>query len=209
MLRILVVDDFPVVRQGVVNALKEEGGFSQIDEANNGQEALAMIRDVEYDVVISDISMPGKGGIELLKEIKAFKPSLPVLMLSMHPEDQYAVRAIKAGAAGYISKTCEPQELTQAILKVSQGGKYLTPAVAESLAMAVGHPGEGDLHAQLSDREFEVMCKIGSGRSVSDIAEDMNLSVKTISTYRSRILEKMNMRHNAELTRYVIEKNLI
>ena len=209
MLKILIADDFPIVRQGVIQALQEEGSLEKIDEANTGHEALEKIRANHYDVVLLDISMPGRGGIEVLKEIKALKPNMPVLMLSMYPEDQYAIRAMKAGASGYVNKTQDLKDLVEAVRKVASGRKYVSEELAENLAFSINRNLDQPLHKVLSDREFEVFRKIASGKTVSEIADEMSLSVKTISTYRSRILEKMTIKNNAEITRYAIQNKIV
>ena len=209
MLNILVADDFPIVRQGVIQSLQEEGKVKTCDEAKTGQEVMEKVRANKYDVVLLDISMPGRGGIDVLKDIKSLRPDLPVLMLSMYPEDQYALRAMKAGASGYVNKTKDTSVLIEAINKVAAGRKYVTPELAEKLAFNLDKNTEAPMYKQLSDREFEVFRKIASGKTVSEIADELSLSVKTISTYRARILEKTDLKNNAEITRYAIEHNLV
>ncbi len=209
MLKILIADDHPVVRRGLIEALASQEDISVEAEAGNGPEVIEKLMEQDFDVILLDISMPGKSGIEVLKSIKVMKKNIPVLILSTHPEDQYALRALRSGASGYLTKDCETEILTQAIRKVSSGGRYVSPALAEKLAFEVGIDTSKALHESLSDREYEVLCKIASGKTVSQIAEEFRLSVKTISTYRARILEKMNMQNNAELTNYAIKNSLV
>lgn len=209
MIRILVVDDHAIVREGLKQILNDVEDMSVLAEAANGQEALDEIRRATFDVILMDISMPGRSGLEILKDIRGEHPKLPVLILSMHPEEQYAVRALRAGAAGYMNKAGAPDELIGAIRKVSAGRKYVSPSVAERLAFELGTDLEKLPHEQLSDREYQVMLMLASGRTVSEIADELCLSVKTISTYRARIMEKMNLKKNAELTLYAVEHHLL
>jgi two-component system, NarL family, invasion response regulator UvrY len=209
MIRILVVDDHTIVREGLKQILADVNDMSVLDEAGNGQDALAKIRESEFDVVLLDISMPGRSGLEVLKEIKAERPKLPVLILSMHAEEQYAVRALRAGASGYLTKASAPDELIGAIRKVSCGRKYVSASLAEKLALELDIDTKKPPHATLSDREYQVMLMLASGKSVTEIADELCLSVKTISTYRSRVMEKMNMKKNAELTLYAIQNHLV
>lgn len=209
MIKILIADDHAVVRKGLKQILDETSDIVAADEAKNGQEVLEKIRKSDYDIVMLDISMPGRSGIEILKQIKDERPEISVLVLSMHPEEQYAVRALKAGASGYLTKDSAPEELIEAIRKISQGGKYITISLAEKLAFDLEIDSEKPLHETLSDREYEVMCKIASGKTIKEIAEELFLSIKTISTYRSRILEKMKMKSSAELTHYAIKHGLV
>jgi DNA-binding NarL/FixJ family response regulator len=209
MIRILVVDDHAIVREGLKQILSDVKDMAVLAEAANGQEALESIRRRSFDVILMDISMPGRSGLEILKEIRNEQPKLPVLILSMHPEEQYAVRSLRAGAAGYLNKSSAPDELIGAIRKVSAGRKYVSPSVAEKLALELGtDPGKSP-HELLSDREYQVMMMLASGKSVSEIAQELCLSVKTISTYRSRIMDKMNMKKNAELTLYAVQNHLL
>jgi len=208
MLRILVVDDHAVVREGVKQILADVSDMVVQGEAGDGREALEKAMQHDYDLILLDISMPGRGGLEILKEIKTRQPKMPVLILSMHPEEQYAIRALRAGAAGYLTKASAPQELIGAIRKASRGGKYVTTSLAEKLAFELDVDTEKPLHETLSNREYQVMLMLASGKTVSEIAEDLCLSAKTISTYRSRIMEKMGMKKNAELTLYAV-KNLL
>ncbi len=184
-------------------------GTVTVGECGNAPDLLELVRRKKWDVVILDITMPGSTGTETLKQLKVECPKLPVLVLSMHPEDQYAVRMFKAGADGYLSKASAPEELVAAVKKVLGGGQYVSPALAEKLALTVKSSTRGVPHENLSDREYEVMCLIASGKTVSEIAETMHLGVTTISTYRGRILEKMNMKNNAELTRYAVQHGLV
>jgi two-component system invasion response regulator UvrY len=209
MVNVIVIDDHPIVRQGLKQILLEEADMAVYGEAQNSQEALNLIRKRDWDIVVLDISMPGRGGLDVLKEIKHERPKLPVLILSIHPEDQYAVRALKAGASGYLNKESAPEELVQAIRKILRGGKYVSSALAEKLVSDLGMGIEKPLHETLSDREYQVMLMIASGKTTSEIAEEMALSIKTVSTYRARILEKMGMKSNGDLTYYVIKNNLI
>jgi DNA-binding NarL/FixJ family response regulator len=180
-----------------------------IDEASTGQEVLEKVFKKEFDVVLLDISMPGKSGLEILKELKSHRSKLTVLVLSMHPEEQYAVQVFKAGASGYLTKESAPDELLTALRKVSSGGKYVSSSLAEKLAYALEKDVEKAPHEILSTREYEVMRKIASGKTVTDIARELFLSPKTISTYRTRILEKMNMKNNVELVRYALKNHLV
>lgn len=178
-------------------------------EALNGQQALEKAWTEPYDVVILDITMPGRNGLDVLRDLKRERPRLPVLVLSMHSEDQFAIRTLKAGASGYMTKESAPDELVKAIRKVHAGGRYVSPALAERMAFALEGPSDSLPHERLSDREYQVLCMIASGKSVTQIADEISLSVKTISTYRSRILAKMGMKTNAELTRYAIRNQLV
>jgi len=209
MIRILVADDHAVVRQGVKQILAEVKDITVKDEAQNGTETLKKVAEQDFDVVLLDISMPGRSGLEVLEDIKARYPKLPVLILSMHPEEQYAVRALKAGASGYLTKASAPQELIGAIRKAAGGGKYVTASLAEKLVDQLEVDTEKLPHELLSNREHQVMLMLAGGKSVSDIADELNLSVKTISTYRTRVMSKMCMKKNAELTLYAVHNKLI
>ena len=209
MIRILVADDHSVVREGIKQILAGQEGLVVEDEAGSGQEVLSRLAEKTYDLILLDISMPGRSGLEILEEIKVMQPKLPVLILSMHPEEQYAVRMLRAGASGYLTKASAPQELISAIQKVSRGGKYVTASLAEKLAFELDARAEKPLHERLSNREYQVMLMLAAGQSVSEVAEALCLSAKTISTYRARILEKMDMKKNAELTLYAVKNNLI
>jgi two-component system, NarL family, invasion response regulator UvrY len=209
MIEILIVDDHAVVRTGLRQILSEISDMIITDEACDAKEALDKIRTNDYSIVVLDIALPGKSGLDALKEIKLERPGLPVLILSMYPEDQYAIRVLKSGAAGYMTKESAPEELVKAVRTVAGGKKYISPSVAERLASQLDFSGKKELHEMLSDREYQVLCMIASGKPSGEIAEELSLSVKTISTYRSRILEKMNLNNNAELTTYAIQKRLI
>lgn len=208
-IRILIADDHPIVRAGFKQVLSETTDMVVADEAGNGQEVLNFIKKKEYDVILLDISMPGKSGLEILKELKADHPKLPVLILSIYPEEQYAVRALRAGASGYLTKASAPHELISAIRKLSGGGRYISASLAEKLANYLDIDLTKPPHETLSDREYQVMLLIASGRTVSEIAEELHLSVKTISTYRAHILEKMKMKNNAEITLYAVQNSLV
>ena len=209
MIRILVADDHAIVREGLKQILADVSDMTVCDEAASGAETLAKIRKREYDVVLLDISMPGRSGLEILKDIKTEHPKQPVLILSMHAEEQYAVRALRAGASGYLTKASAPDELIGAIRKVSYGRKYVSASLAEKLAFALDIDTKNPPHETLSDREYQVMLMIASGKSVKEIAAELCLSVKTISTYRTRVMEKMNMKKNAELTLYAVRNRLM
>ena len=209
MIKVVVVDDHAVVREGLKRIVSESGGMVVSGEAADGQEAMRVIKSEPCDVVLLDISMPNKSGLDVLKELHAESPRLPVLVLSMHPEDQYAVRVLRAGAAGYVTKESAPAKLVQAIRKVVRGGKYVSPSLAERLVFDLGTDTDKAPHESLSDREYQVLCMIASGKTVTQIADVLALSVKTISTYRVRILEKLKMKNNAELTRYAIKEGLV
>lgn len=208
MQRVLLVDDHAVVRRGVRSILEDHLPTISIAEASNGDEALAALAE-KFDAVILDLSMPGRDGFDLLTEIKHRHPKLPVLIMSLHGEEQFALRALRAGAAGYLTKSTAPEQLVAAITKVLRGSRYISETLAERLAADVGAASAASPHEKLSDREFDVMRGIASGRSVSEIAAQMHLSVKTVSTYRTRLLEKMGMSSNAELTRYALEAGLV
>ncbi|MFC2142065.1 response regulator [Acidobacteriota bacterium] len=209
MIRILLADDHTLVRKGIIQILQEIPELAQIDEANDGKEALKKIGDKDYDLILLDISLPGRSGLDILKQIKCMKPDLPVLILSMHPEEQYAVRSIRAGASGYMTKGSAPDELLKAIRKVADGGRYITTTLAEKLAFEIERNGSDNKHELLSDREYQVMCMIASGKTVKEIGGILSLSVKTISTHRTRILRKMDMKNSAQLTYYTIKQGLL
>jgi DNA-binding NarL/FixJ family response regulator len=209
-MKILIVDDHAVVRRGLQQIVLEEYQDIVFGEATNAQEALDVLFEQDWDVIVLDISMPGRSGLDVLKEMRKRRPSVPVLVLSVHPEDQFAVRVLRAGAAGYMTKETAPEELVTALEKVISGGTYVSGSLAELLAQDLQHDtGETVLHKKLSDREYEVLVMIASGKPVSQIADELSLSVKTISTYRARILEKVRMKSNAELTRYAIKHGLV
>ena len=209
MIKVVVVDDHAVVREGLKRIVSESGGMTVTGEAADGHEAMRVIKSEPCDVVLLDITMPNKSGLDVLKELHTESPRLPVLVLSMHPEDQYAVRVLRAGAAGYVTKESAPAKLVQAIRKVVRGGKYVSPSLAERLVFDLGADKDKAPHELLSDREYQVLCLISSGKTVSQIADELALSIKTISTYRVRILEKLNMKNNAEITLYAIKEGLV
>lgn len=208
MHRILLVDDHVVVRRGVRAILEDHFPGITVAEAGDGEAALAAL-DQPFDATVLDLSMPGRSGFDLLSEIKHRHPKLPVLVMSLHSEEQFAVRALRAGAAGYLTKSAASEQLVAAITKITRGGKYISETLAERIASDVGGDPLASRHERLSDREFDVMRGIASGSSVSQIAEQMHLSVKTVSTYRTRLLEKMGMATNADLTRYALEQGLV
>ncbi len=209
MMKILIADDHAIVREGIKQILAEIPGNVITDEAINGQEVLQKVWNTDYDLILLDISMPGRSGLDILTQLKSEQPDLKILILSMHPEEQYAIRALKAGASGYLTKESTPLELTEAIKKVSLGKKYVSASLAETLASYLETTVEKPLHQTLSNREYEVMCMIASGKTVKEIADDLSLSVKTISTYRTRILEKMKMKNNSQITHYTIQNRLV
>lgn len=208
-LRILIVDDHVVVRQGVRQLLLDRGAASEVLEAQTGAEALAAISNHACDVVLLDISLPDMNGVEVLKRVKRKAPRLPVLMFSMYREDQYAVRALKAGASGYLAKTVDTAQMIAAIQQVVAGRKYVSPAMADALADYVLVDNEQLPHEKLSDREYQTLCMLASGKRLTDIANTLSLSVKTVSVYRARLLEKMNLSNNAELTFYAMSNRLV
>jgi two-component system invasion response regulator UvrY len=209
MIRILIADDHSIVREGMKQILADIDDMQVTGEAANGADVLARVQKQPFDLVLLDISMPGRSGLDVLKELKGIQPRLPVLMLSMYPEEQYAVRALRSGASGYLTKESAPDELISAIRKVCGGGKYISASLAENMAFTIDRKADQSPHESLSDREYEIMCMIASGKAVKDNARELSLSVKTISTYRSRILVKMNMKTNAEVTRYALQNSLV
>lgn len=209
MIEVLVVDDHAVVRRGLAQILAEERDMGVCGEAQNAREALELVRGEHWDVVVLDLSLPDRSGLDVLKEVQQARPKLPILVLSIHPEDQFAVRVLKAGAAGYLTKEAAPEELARAIRKVAGGGKYVSASLAERLALDLEAGTAQPPHKTLSDREYEVLRLIASGKTVSEIADYLSLSVKTVSTYRARVMEKMRLKTNAELTRYAIRHSLV
>ena len=203
MIRVLIADDHAIVRRGLIEILRREFKDAVCGEAENAQQTL-QVQAHDWDLVILDITMPGRSGVDALADLKRVKPNLPVLVLSMHPEDQYGKRVLRAGASGYMNKGSAPEELIKAIRRVLAGGRYVSPALAEVLASDLGRGGDRPLHERLSDRELEVLRMIGSGKAVSQIAEVLHLSVTTVSTYRARILEKMNLTTTGELMSYAL-----
>jgi DNA-binding NarL/FixJ family response regulator len=206
--RVLLVDDHAVVRRGIRAIFEDRFSAVEVVEADTGDRALEVI-DERFHVAVLDLSMPGRSGLDLLAELKRRAPNVPVLVMSLHAEEQFAVRALRAGASGYLMKSAAPELLITAFERILRGGRYISDAVAERLAMQAGGGGGGAPHERLSDREFEVMRGIAGGETASEIAARLHLSVKTISTYRARLLEKMAMATNAELTRYAIENGLV
>jgi DNA-binding NarL/FixJ family response regulator len=209
MIKILVGDDHAIVREGLKQIVAETSDMVVAGVAANGQQVLDQVKENDWDLVLLDIAMPGRGGLDILKQLRSERPGLPVLMLSIYPEEQYAVRALKAGASGYLTKESAPEELIAAIRKVSQGKKYVSSSLAEKLAVYLETDTEKKVHEMLSDREYQVMLMIASGKTVKIIADELSLSVKTISTYRARTLEKMGMKNNAELTYYAVKQGLV
>ena len=209
MIRVLIVDDHAVVRRGLRELLSDEFRGAAFGEASTAQQALEQISKKEWDVALLDITLPGRSGLDLLKEVKAARPRLPVLVLSVHPEDQFAVRVLKAGAEGYLTKESAPEELVNAIRKILAGGQYVSPTLAEKLALGLRKDSTRAPHETLSDREYEIMCCIASGKTVTEIARELSLSPKTISTYRARLLEKLRVKNNAEIIRYAIRNGLV
>ena len=208
MIKVIIVDDHPVVRRGLKQILHEEPDVKVVGEAESAQEAFKIIRTIDCDAVVLDISLPGASGVEILKQLKHEYQKLPVLILSVHPEEQYAVRVMKAGASGYLTKESAPEELVKAIRKIISGGKYISSSLAERLITDIDASGK-PRHEKLSDREFEIMRMIARGKAIKKIAEELCLSEKTVSTYRSRIMEKMKMSTNSDLTRYALENHLV
>ena len=209
MIRALIADDHAVLRRGLADVLSEDREIVVRGEAGSCREVLAKLRQGEWDVVVLDLNFPDGNGLDLLREIKRERPKLPVLILTIASEDQYAVRALRSGASGYLTKESAPEELVQAVRKVVAGGRYVSPKLAERLAVMIDRDAEQPLHDQLSEREFQVFRLLASGRAVSQVAEELHLSVKTVSTYRARVLEKMNLRTNAELTVYAVRNHLV
>jgi len=209
MIRVLIADDHAIIRKGLARILADIPDAVTVDEACNGEEALVMIEGNDYDLVLLDISMPGKGGFEVLNEIRSSKPGVPVVMFSMHPEEQYALRSLRAGASGYLTKDRAVDELLVAIKKVLSGGKYISDSLAQKLAFGLLKDVGKPLHETLSDREYQVMRMIASGKMLREISAELSLNVQTISTFRARLLRKMRMKSNAELTHYAINNNLL
>lgn len=209
MLNILIADDHAVVRRGLKAILADEFTEVSFGEAENAPQVLSLVRRQPWDIVVLDISLPGRSGLEVLKEIKHEYPKLPVLILSMHPEEQFAIRTLKAGAAGYLTKENAPEQLVQAVRKVLAGGKYVSARLVEQFAVTLAADSLRPPHEFLSDREYQIMLMIASGKTVTEIAKELSLSVKTISTYRARVLDKMGMHNSAELTHYAISNQLV
>ena len=208
MIKILIADDHPVVRKGLKQIIEESYDMAIVDEAGSGQQVLEKVRKNTYNIVILDISMPGRTGLDILKDLKNAKPHIHILILSIYPEEQYALRSLKEGASGYLTKESATDELASAIKKVMKGEKYVSYSLAEKIVFNFEKDNEKPLHETLSNREYEVMCLIGAGKTVKEISKKLSLSTKTIYTYRYRILEKMNMKDNAEIIRYTIQNRL-
>ena len=209
MLRILIADDHPVLRRGLMQLLKESLPVTRMYEAGDGNEVLELLKNHSIDVLILDISLPGKDGMLVLSDVKRDFPAVPVLMLSIQPESQYAARAFRMGAAGCLNKATAPEELVRAVRQVAEGENYINDKTSSILLESLRHSGTAAPHRQLSERETQVMLSIASGKTISEIADDLCLSVKTVSTYRSRLLDKMSLRNNAQLTQYVYRHKLI
>jgi len=207
--KILVVDDHYVVRQGLKGMLLEHYANAEFGDACDGQEALECTWKQQWDLVLLDITMPGRGGLDVLKDIRQNFPKLPVIVLSMHPEEQFAIRVLKQGASSYIRKDAAGHELIKGVEAALKGTKYISPSIAQQLATNLERDGNGPCHLALSDREYQVLCLLASGKTVKEVGNELSLSVKTISTYRSRILEKMNLRNNSQLMRYAVQNRLI
>lgn len=206
--KVLIADDHAIFREGLKRVIARTVDMEVTGESANGIEALRMVQENDYDLLILDISMPGRSGLDVLADIKRCKPKLPVLIMSMHPEEQFALRAFKAGASGYLTKGGPSQELLEALQRLALGKRYIGPALAEALADGLAGDSQRPLHDELSIREYQVMCLIANGVKPQQIAEDLGMSVKTVGTYRARIFKKMRLKSNAELTRYVMENNL-
>jgi DNA-binding NarL/FixJ family response regulator len=209
MIRVLIADDHAVVREGLRQIITKQADMVVAEEAATGADVLNKIGEASYDVVLLDLSMPGRSGLEILGDIKRVHPETRVLILSVHAESLYAVRALKAGASGYLSKESAPEQLVEAIRKVSRGGKYISQSLAERLANELEGDSDKPPHEKLSDREYQVLCMLASGKTVKEIADELSLSVPSISTYRARVLQKMNMKNNAELAHYAIRSGLV
>lgn len=207
--RILIADDHAIVREGLKQIVSEESDMTVAGEAENAARLMNLLQEKKFSIVVLDINMPGKSGLEALKDIKQLYPELPVLVLSMFSEDQYGLRALKAGASGYLKKVSAPTELVTAIRKIISGGKYINQSLAEKLADNFGSPKKDLPHEKLSDREYQIMCNIALGKTAEEIAQDLSISINTVYTYRTRIFEKMSMRSNVELTQYVLQNKLI
>ena len=208
-IKILIADDHAIVREGLKQIVAEEKDMQVCGEAENASTLMSLLEKEKWSVVVLDINMPGKSGLEALKDIKLLYPDLPVLILSMFSEDQYGLRAIKAGASGYLKKVSAPTELVVALRKIVQGKKYINSSLAEKLAESISNDQQNIMHEKLSDREYQIMCNIALGKSAEEIAQELSLSINTIYTYRNRILDKMSMKSNVELTQYVLQNKLI
>ena len=209
MSRILIADDHAVTRAGMRQFLQTDSPNNSIGEAGTGAETLTRLRDQPWDLLILDISMPDRGGLDILQHVRAAHPNLPILIASSFPEKQYAVNALRAGASGYVAKDQPPEAFLRAVHTVLNGRRFISTSLAELLVEGLDNPSDRPIHTELSQREFQILCKLGAGRSVSEIAKELFISVKTVSTYRSRVLEKMGLKNNADLTTYALRHNLI
>lgn len=209
MIKVFIVDDHEIIREGLKMILKEESDIIVVGEASNGAQAIDKIRKVDCDIMLLDMNMPGRNGIDLLMDIKALRPKIHILVLSIHPEDKFALKTLKSGASGYLCKDTALEELVTAIHKINLKGRYISSTLAEQLAFDVIPDSDGDLHDLLSNREREILIKIASGEKAKDIAEELGLSISTVFTYRLRIFEKLNVKNNVELTHYAIDKKLV
>jgi len=209
MIKVLIADDHPVVREGIKQIIGKASDMVVGGEALNGQEVLDKIRAEKWDVLVLDLNMPGRDGFEVLRELRRDRPKLPILVLSIYPEDQIGVRVLRAGASGYLNKEGAPKELINAVRKIHTGGKYVSPALAEKLAFEVGVQTDDEPHKKLSNREYQVLCMIASGKTINEIAEHLSISDKTVRTYRERLLEKMSLKNDVELTHYAIQHKLV
>lgn len=209
MLKILIADDHAIIRKGLTKILQDAYPAAIIEEATDAEAVIKKTITSDWDIVICDLSMPGRSGLDVVQHLKKNNPKLPVLILSLHPEEQYAIRALRAGAAGYLTKDAATEELVKAVQRILQGRKYISPAIAEKMAADLDHDTSKPLHELLSDREFHVFRLIANGKSISEIAEQLSLSITTVSTYRARILAKMDLKTNADLTKYAIENRLV
>ncbi len=208
-LRVVIADDHAIVRRGLAQIIEETPGLELAGEADNGHALLDLVREARPDVVVMDINMPGKSGWDVMLQLKSEKSRVPVVVLSISPEEDYALKFLKAGASGYLTKASAPEQLVEAIRKVARGGKFITPALAEQLAVQLDEDIEQPPHQKLSPREFQILCLLASGKTVSEIARELSLSVPTVSTHRARILDKMHMKSNAQLTQYVYKNKLL
>ncbi len=208
-IKVLIADDHDIVRQGIEKILSKADGITVVGEASDGQEVIDQVKKLEVDVLLMDVEMPKKTGWDVLSELKTLKPNLPIIVLSIFPEEHYGPRFIKAGAAGYLNKASKPSTLLEAIRKVHQGGRYVSPQLADLLIQDLGRTPEKNLHDKLSPREFQVFCEIAGGKKLKDIADELSLSITTVSTHRAHILEKMNLKSNAELVRYAVKHGLV
>jgi DNA-binding NarL/FixJ family response regulator len=209
MIRLVIADDHTIVREGLRQLLGGAGGFDVVGEARDGPETMQRVRELEFDVLLLDMSMPGRAGMDLIRQVRAERPRLRILVLSMHQEHQYAIRAIRAGASGYLTKESASRELATALRKVASGGAYITPEVAEQLALGAMPSADALPHTTLSDREFQVLRMLVAGKSVSDIAADLTLSVKTVSTHKARLMQKLGVSNTSEMFRYALQHRLV